>query len=427
MDHDIEMKRAISSSSNGVKPKPPLPPRGGKKGTGPKESINLSEVMLDDNKYRDPHIQAVSISNSQNTAQPEMPFLEPCGTATSTSHSASAVNYPSASQQPPFRDSWEDQARPNYGDLGNSEKSALRSSDTMDSFRHSQKPTRAGGASRHMDESRKQEQPRYMVPVNDQQYEYRPYRAGREMASNRMDRREGLSPTESYPSAESYQASFSGDQLSSGNPFQNPPSSHRSSRGVVGVDCQQNLAADDGSTQGAQNFPPKVPREEKHSYKQGFLVEQQQKYKSEDLLGKKSSRSDPSESSQSLPDPFYNPDTPDTIPEHSARGTHPPGYLVARNEKAIVGDKLKAVGGDSHAMAESSSEGSNGDQLHKDIDEEIHRFAEHVNEQVNPDLNRQVTEVVQLPLDPNLVCPICHKNYRIGQIQKFKKHVDSCF
>ena len=424
IDHDVETKLSNSSKSQLQDQKPTLPPRR-KKSTGSVESNNSPKFVGNCDKHSDPHVRPVS-TKSQESSYSAMPSLESCGTATGTSHSASAVNFPlrAGAQQPPLHTSWEDQARPNYGDLGNSERSAMQSSDTaMDSFRHSQMPTRA----RH-DESYIPEPAHYKVPMNDQQYDY-PFRAGREIASNRM---EGLSPSKCYPSAENYQASFSGHQspLPSGNPVQNPPSSHNSSRGVVGIDRQQYLAANGGGTQGTQNLPPQVPRKEEHSYKQGFQIEQQQKYKSEEILGKKSSHSDPSESSQSLPDPFYSLDTADTIPEgpkRLAHGTNPPGYLVTNKEKAaIVGDKVKVVGGDSHAVAESSSEGSNGDQLHKDIDEEIHRFAEHVNEQVNPDFNRQVTQV-QLPLDPNLICPICHKNFRIGQIQKFKKHVDSCF
>ena len=30
------------------------------------------------------------------------------------------------------------------------------------------------------------------------------------------------------------------------------------------------------------------------------------------------------------------------------------------------------------------------------------------------------------PLDSNLVCPKCKKQYRIGQIQHFRRHVDKC-
>ena len=31
-----------------------------------------------------------------------------------------------------------------------------------------------------------------------------------------------------------------------------------------------------------------------------------------------------------------------------------------------------------------------------------------------------------IPLDPNLICPYCNKNFRIGEIQIFRRHVSSC-
>ena len=30
------------------------------------------------------------------------------------------------------------------------------------------------------------------------------------------------------------------------------------------------------------------------------------------------------------------------------------------------------------------------------------------------------------PLDPNLICPMCNKQGRIGQIQKYREHVKRC-
>ena len=221
------------------------------------------------------------------------------------------VNYPlrAVSLEPPFNSSWEAQARPNYGDLGNSESQV-----------------------------------------------------------------------------------------------QNSCSTHISSHGIV-VNHQKHLEGDSGGFQGAKNFPPRMPRDKEHPYKQGFQIEQQE-YQSEEIPGNRISNSYPSERSQ---DSIYNPDIADTIPERPKRlthGTNIPYYLLTESEKSGLEGKVKAFGGDSHAaVAESSSEGSIEDQLLKDIDEEIHRLAEVLKEQVNPDLSRQVTEVVQLPLDPSLVGP----------------------
>ena len=30
------------------------------------------------------------------------------------------------------------------------------------------------------------------------------------------------------------------------------------------------------------------------------------------------------------------------------------------------------------------------------------------------------------PFDPNLSCPVCRKTFRMGEIQKFKRHVETC-
>ena len=32
----------------------------------------------------------------------------------------------------------------------------------------------------------------------------------------------------------------------------------------------------------------------------------------------------------------------------------------------------------------------------------------------------------EAPFDPNLICPLCMRNFRVGEIQKYKKHVNTC-
>ncbi len=34
--------------------------------------------------------------------------------------------------------------------------------------------------------------------------------------------------------------------------------------------------------------------------------------------------------------------------------------------------------------------------------------------------------MAQVPFDPNLVCPQCDQQFKLGEIQKFKKHTDNC-
>ena len=40
--------------------------------------------------------------------------------------------------------------------------------------------------------------------------------------------------------------------------------------------------------------------------------------------------------------------------------------------------------------------------------------------------NHAIPTMVHKPFDPNLVCPMCGKKHRIGEIQKFRVHVDTC-
>ena len=31
-----------------------------------------------------------------------------------------------------------------------------------------------------------------------------------------------------------------------------------------------------------------------------------------------------------------------------------------------------------------------------------------------------------VPIDPNLTCPVCRETFRMGEIQKFKRHAETC-
>lgn len=63
--------------------------------------------------------------------------------------------------------------------------------------------------------------------------------------------------------------------------------------------------------------------------------------------------------------------------------------------------------------------------LQKELDSEIHQQAIEVIQQV--DGSRHVVKTdLQRPFDPNLVCPMCRRQFRIGEIQKFRRHVNTC-
>ncbi len=61
-------------------------------------------------------------------------------------------------------------------------------------------------------------------------------------------------------------------------------------------------------------------------------------------------------------------------------------------------------------------------RLEKGIDDEIEETAEHLQEK------RELSSLSSddVPFDPNLICPTCRQRFRLGQIQKFRKHVSLC-
>ena len=60
--------------------------------------------------------------------------------------------------------------------------------------------------------------------------------------------------------------------------------------------------------------------------------------------------------------------------------------------------------------------------LMQNIDQEIHQVVE----EVRQGDQGNAMSLIGAPLDPNLVCPLCLKQFHIGEIQKYKKHVDNC-
>ncbi len=71
---------------------------------------------------------------------------------------------------------------------------------------------------------------------------------------------------------------------------------------------------------------------------------------------------------------------------------------------------------------------SSTSQLDKNIDLEIHQEALKIAKQTaaENELMSVTEEGDQVPFDPNLVCFKCGRQFRLGEIQKYKKHVSSC-
>ena len=78
---------------------------------------------------------------------------------------------------------------------------------------------------------------------------------------------------------------------------------------------------------------------------------------------------------------------------------------------------------DSRQLEDSTAQFEN--PLVKELDDEIHQQAAEVIQEVSGG-RREVKTDHQRPFDPNLVCPMCRRQFRIGEIQKFKRHVNTC-
>ena len=70
----------------------------------------------------------------------------------------------------------------------------------------------------------------------------------------------------------------------------------------------------------------------------------------------------------------------------------------------------------------------NENTLEKGIDGDIRRAARNVKKQIAGQGSPAGVKGggVQAPLDPNLICPTCGLQFRIGEIQKFKRHASTC-
>ena len=79
----------------------------------------------------------------------------------------------------------------------------------------------------------------------------------------------------------------------------------------------------------------------------------------------------------------------------------------------------------SQNSGESSLESNQSNALDKGIDQDIKQAAKKLEKQVSGEESMAI-EGDSVPFDPNLVCPYCKKQFRLGEIQKFRRHADSC-
>ena len=77
------------------------------------------------------------------------------------------------------------------------------------------------------------------------------------------------------------------------------------------------------------------------------------------------------------------------------------------------------------APTSSAPEPYTENPLVTDVDTEIKEMAAEVREEVKS-RDFVATGLHEKPFDPNLVCPMCGKKHRIGDIQKFRIHINQC-
>ena len=65
-------------------------------------------------------------------------------------------------------------------------------------------------------------------------------------------------------------------------------------------------------------------------------------------------------------------------------------------------------------------------ELHHGFDTAIHHVAKDVISAVDDESGRRIVTQQHVPHDPNLTCPYCEKQFRMGEIQKYRHHKKSC-
>ena len=140
-----------------------------------------------------------------------------------------------------------------------------------------------------------------------------------------------------------------------------------------------------------------------------------------------------------------SPSLPDQQPKLLLSSDQQSHQVVPEQEtaKASVNSELQLQQGPLHYGPQpvGGIGGTTKDTLSDNEGDPDIRFRNVLQDKVDDDIQRQASEVIQQvgggqrhkimtdrrrPYDPNLVCPMCMKRFRIGEIQKFKHHVNTC-
>ena len=119
------------------------------------------------------------------------------------------------------------------------------------------------------------------------------------------------------------------------------------------------------------------------------------------------------------------PKLPEQPPEAGAVETHSMGTQMSIPYTYPLTDKPPAGHGVKAKAVKRRGEGERENILMEKIDNDIRDMAADVREEVDEGNDRTRT-MIHKPYDPNLVCPMCGKRHRIGDLQKFCEHVSTC-
>ena len=105
-----------------------------------------------------------------------------------------------------------------------------------------------------------------------------------------------------------------------------------------------------------------------------------------------------------------------------------PGY--ARQDQKGIGANPRVSPSESlpariQSMSIREQEFDNSDEEEGIVTKEVHQVAAEVIEETSA--QRDIKTDIHKPLDPNLVCPTCKKQFRIGEIQKLRRHAKDCY
>ena len=115
------------------------------------------------------------------------------------------------------------------------------------------------------------------------------------------------------------------------------------------------------------------------------------------------------------------------VSSHPTRRTMLPHTHTSSKQEPVNQRQPKTKIKQQQAAADDSDSDIEENPLLENIDGQIHEMAEEVRRMSRRPDTQEVLfddEDSSLPYDPNLVCPKCGRQYRVGELQKLKRHIN---